>query len=153
MSEKSYKMVVHYCVLVSLDEKNVDNVLYAFLVDRYQFQTFITQREYLGCIPGWLPESPQVKYFFRTFETALNRVATCRAHSWILQVELKRIVTWRNEIRFMNLDIVHTVHHVQQYYLLKQTFMVYVVYINHILILNPKRSDIHWCHISDKLRM
>jgi hypothetical protein len=63
MSEKSYKMVVHYCVWVSLDEKNVENVLYAFLVDQYQFQTVITQREYLGG-PGRLPKSRTGEIFF-----------------------------------------------------------------------------------------
>jgi hypothetical protein len=58
MSEKSHEIVVHHCVWLSLDERNVKNVLYAFLADRYQFQAF-TQREYFGGIPGRLSESPQ----------------------------------------------------------------------------------------------
>jgi len=59
MNEKSHKIVVHHCVWVSFGERNVKNVLYAFLADRYQFQTCITQRKYLEGIQSRLPERPQ----------------------------------------------------------------------------------------------
>jgi hypothetical protein len=59
MTEKSHKIVVHHCVWVSFDERNVKNVLYAFLADQYQFQAFITQRKYLEGILGRLPERSQ----------------------------------------------------------------------------------------------
>jgi len=59
MTEKTHKIVVHHCVWVSFDERNVKNALYAFLADRYQFQTFITQRKYLEGIQSRLPERPQ----------------------------------------------------------------------------------------------
>jgi hypothetical protein len=55
MTEKSHTIEVHHCVWVSFDERNVKNVLYAFLANRYHFQTFITQRKYLEGIQGRLP--------------------------------------------------------------------------------------------------
>ena len=59
MTEKSLKIAVYHCVWVSFDERNVKNVLYAFLAHRYQFQAFVTQREYVESIPSRLHERPQ----------------------------------------------------------------------------------------------
>jgi hypothetical protein len=87
-----------------------------FLADRYQFQAFITQRKYLGSIAQPAKQlSQQVKHFCRTFYYTFRQHLTepPQTGHTAEYFEFKRLATWRNEIRFKNLDIVHTVHRAQ----------------------------------------